>query len=164
MHAAFAPLLARLIAIREERGLTAQDVETSLGQPGGWLQAFESGERELTLTALATILNEYSASFSTLFDGVELDLSAVTHREALALSQDGDDLVLAFEHGAHAATVRISNATVDEAREMLRKFANTLASKRPKAKSLAVAELMLDAVHSWPDANPSDISLCVRMG
>jgi len=156
MHPSFAPILQRLIQIRDEKGMSQDEVDDRLGQPHGWIESYEVGNRDLTLEALATLLHAYDSDFSQLFANLSIDLSAITHNEALALSQSGSSLVLSFMHGRFPATVEIPNATVEQANGLLRDFKSDLRSGK---KSPAVSRLMLGAAALWPNANPSDLWL-----
>lgn len=154
VHPGLARLLRQLKELRETAGLTPEEVEEQLVLGDGWVVAFESGEIEPTIGTLAALLDVYDSDMTTFFAELDLGDTEVVLDRHLTATEDGDDLVLHFPMGRHAAAVRIPGATLAEFNDVLRTLRNELATGAARE---AIAAGFLKAVATWPHANPSDL-------
>lgn len=62
---------SRIVSLREERGLTLEDLGSRVGLSTGVLMAVESGRRGVIFECLIDVANELGVAASDLVDGME---------------------------------------------------------------------------------------------
>jgi transcriptional regulator with XRE-family HTH domain len=62
---------SRVMALREQRGLSLEDLGSRVGLSAGVLKAVESGRRGVTFECLIDIANELGVAASDLVEGME---------------------------------------------------------------------------------------------
>lgn len=139
---------------RINKGLSREDVEKTLVLGPGWIELFESGEREPSLGALAALLSLYDINLSDFFKDLELSSEGVIPDRHLSVEAVDDGLNLHFPMGAYNARVRFEKATLDEYNEVLLIMRNRLAAGQKKE---AIVDAFVKAVELWPHLNPSDL-------
>ena len=157
-------VLAQLRAIREERGLSAQDVESKLILGPGWLEHFEFARALPSLDTLAAILSALGSDLPDLASRVGRSPVAERVDRLICAKQQGRDLLIRFRYGAHQATYTLRHATEAQFDAVMRTLRNGLAGladateqQGQAVKAAAVANSFLEAVRHWPYVNPSDI-------
>lgn len=147
-------LSSRLRKLRDDAGLSRQEVEASLVLGSGWIEAFETGTSEPTLGTLAALLSHYGTDFQSFFADLVGDGSAVAIDRQLSATETGSDLDIHFPMGPYAASVTLANATLEQFDGVLKVLRDGLSRG---AKQEAIAACFLEAVTAWPHINPSDL-------
>lgn len=153
-------VLARLRVLREEQGVSPEELEQRLMVGPGWIEAFESGTVVPTLDTFLALVHALGASITALTDGIA-PVRALPRR--LYATEAGADLILHFDYTDHKATYRLPRATLVDYDALLGHMRNGLSGTAASAeeeraiKADAVATAFLFAVERWPTANPSDL-------
>jgi len=157
-------VLARLRAIREERGLTRAQLEESLILGPGWIECFEEARVLPTLDVLVALLGALQADLCALSQGVSSTPRDEPMTRYIYAEPRGADLAIRFRYAQHDATYLLPDATEQQFNEVLRTLrdglARQVAARREAEEQLkrgAVANAFLHAVRVWPHANPSDL-------
>ena len=164
-------VLGRVRRLREEAGLSADELEADLLLGPGWVEAFESGRVVPTLDVLLTILGRLGVKPGDVFGDLEAsdaDLEPSSFTRALRAEQDGADLVVRFPYAKFDASHRLEGATLDDFDAVIKALRDGLArlvdtpvngdeDETTAIKSDAVATMFLTAMEFWPHANPSDV-------
>jgi transcriptional regulator with XRE-family HTH domain len=154
VHPAIRQLFQQLAQLRKAAGLSYEQVEASLLLGPGWVERFESGEYEPSLGMLAALVQLYGADLPSFFAKLDLGKAALVPDRHLSASQSGQDLQLHFKMGSYAATVVLPKAKLADLNAVVAKLRDELATGQPRE---AIMLAFLEAVHTWPHANPSDL-------
>jgi transcriptional regulator with XRE-family HTH domain len=154
MHPGLAEVFTKLSKLRVENGLSREDVEQELILGKGWVELFETGEREPSLGTLAAILALYNSDLSSFFQGLDFGEEAVIPDRHLGIDPVPGGIDLHFRMGKFDASVHLPGATLDQCNDVLLVLRNALASGDA---SKAIVKCFLYAVQTWPDLNPSDL-------
>lgn len=154
MHPGLAEVFTKLANIREECGLSPEEVEHELILGKGWVDLIESGQREPTLGTLAAILALYNSDLPTFFQGLDFGEEAVIPDRHLAVQSVPGGIDLHFPMGKYKASVHFAGATMDECNDVLLVLRNALDTGDPVK---AIVKCYLYAVQTWPHLNPSDL-------
>lgn len=162
-------LLARLAALREDAGLSQEELDKRLILGPGWIERFESGETIPTLDVLAVLLSALGRDFGDLLLGIHPDPSETPTTAAavdrfFSAQEQGADLLVSFRYAAYDASYLLQDATLAEFEDVVRVLRDGLALlvsddavDERAVKTGAVARTFLRAAELWPDANPSDL-------
>lgn len=161
-------MLTRLRELREEAGITPEELDARLILGPGWTARFESGQTVPTLDVLVVILAALGRSLGDLLEGLgaatgENTTAAAVVDRVLWAEEQGENLLVHFPYADHDATYELENATLSEFEDVVRVLRDGLAvlgqGRVPdrSAKMTAVARSFLRAVELWPHVNPSDI-------
>ena len=156
-------LVAKLKALREQGGLSPEDIEERLILGPGWVSSFESGQVVPSVGMVLAILGVLGRSVHDLVRGLPAKISHKLERQVYAEAQ-GENLLISFIYANHDAVYELPNATTEEFDEVLRtlrdglsRLANPDDVVGEAIKTDAVAKDFLKAVALWPHANPSDL-------
>jgi transcriptional regulator with XRE-family HTH domain len=171
MRTATDAILRRLRELRERSGLTPAQLEERLILGPGWIERFEAGETLPGLDTLLAILSALGVRLDDLLKG--LDLGPLIHNlnYSVYAIPDGEDLVIHFQYSQFDATYRLPHANLEEYEAVIKTLRDGLSRLARAAavptddeppeeraiKSDAVARAYLQAVRTWPRANPSDL-------
>jgi transcriptional regulator with XRE-family HTH domain len=161
-------LLERLRALREQAGISPEELDARLILGPGWVARFESGETIPSLDVLVVLLAALGYSLSDLVRDIAPpaeDMStAATVDRVLSAEDAGEDLLVRFRYADYDASYLLPAATLEEFEEVVRVLRDGLAELNHRdavderaIKTSAVARTFLRAVGLWPHANPSDI-------
>ena len=158
-------LLRNLRTLREERGLSPDDLENRLILGPGWVTRFEEGEIVPSINMLLAILHEMGATPGDLLADLP-DYPDTPRVERRIFAEQADsDIVIRFRYANFDAAYTLENATVDEFEAVIKTFRNGMARLvdaetgllSEAIKTDSVARAFLKAVEVWPNANPSDL-------
>jgi transcriptional regulator with XRE-family HTH domain len=161
-------LLGRLRTLREQAGISPEELEAKLILGPGWVTRFESGRTLPSLDLLVVLLAAMGSDLEQLAHNINADLDGLAVAVAVAdrsLSAEGrgNDLLVRFPYADHDAQFllpRASPAELEDALRILRDGLSGLgqrAGEEGSTKANAVARMFLRAVELWPRANPSDL-------
>lgn len=171
MRTATSAILARLRELREQAGLTPAQLEERLILGPGWIERFESGQTLPGLDTLLAILTELGVRLEDLLRG--LDLGPLVHNlnHTVYAVPEGNDLIVHFQYSQFDAQYRLPGANLHQYEAVVKTLRDGLSrlsravptsmdeesAEASAIKSDAVARAYLQAVQSWPHANPSDL-------
>lgn len=162
-HASARGLMARLKTLREQSGLSAQEVEERLILGPGWVSSFESGETLPSISMVFAILHLLGRSVDDLIQGMSQPTNHQVDRQVGA-EASGRDLLLRFTYASYNAVYELPNASIEEFEQVLKTLRDGLSrladpndTVGEAAKTDAVASAFLRAALLWPHANPSDL-------
>jgi transcriptional regulator with XRE-family HTH domain len=155
--------MARLKKLREQGGLSAEQVEERLILGPGWVSCFESGETMPSISMVLAILNLLGRSVQDLVRGLPKQAFQQVERQVYA-EASGADLLIRFVYAKYNAVYELPSASTEEFDEVLKTLRDGLSRLTnpadvigEAAKADAVARAFLKAVQLWPHANPSDL-------
>lgn len=163
-HGYLKSLLQNLKTLRQQSGLSPQDLEERLILGPGWIGRFEDGETIPSIDMLLAMLHETGSSLGDLLAGLPAHPDAAEVERFIFAEQAGNDLIIHFHYANFDASYTLANATVDEFEAVIKTLRDGLArlvlaeagiSEAIKTDSVATA--FLKAIEVWPDANPSDL-------
>ncbi len=156
-------LMTRLRELREQGGLSPEQVEERLILGPGWVPSFEAGEAVPSISMVLAILNVLGRSLDDLVRGLPTQISHKLERQVYA-EANGKDLFIRFTYANYDAVYELRKATGDEFNQVLKTLRDELSRLTnpddvmgAAIKTNAVAKSFLKAVALWPRANPSDI-------
>ncbi len=164
-----AVLLSRLRELREQAGISPEELDARLILGPGWVRRFESGRTIPTLDVLVVLLSALGYELHDLVADLALPAeeettTAAVERFLSAEETDSETLIVHFRYADYDATYRLAGATMEEFEDVIRVLRDGLASLAREGtvderaiKSSAVARTFLRAMELWPHANPSDI-------
>jgi len=157
-------LLCNLRTLRENAGLSTDDLEDRLILGPGWVTRFEAGKIVPSINMLLAILHETGSTLADLLEDLPPYLEAVEVERFIFAEQAGADIVIHFRYAKFDASYTLENATVNEfeavtktLRDGLARLAGIEVGLVEAIKTDSVARAFLKAVAVWPDANPSDL-------
>lgn len=156
-------LLQQLSAKRKASGKSVEELAKDLILGPGWIERFESGKTLPDLDMFFVLADRIGINPDTLFHGLRTPNDHEPEAKRLIFGiQAGKDLEVHFRYANFDAVYVLNGATIKEFNEVLLTLRNGLAGKKnsediQKIKTNAVAQMFLQAVELWPNANPSDL-------
>lgn len=128
----------------------------------GWIGRFETGETVPSVDMLLAILHQTNATVADLLKGLpKVEASEV--ERCIFAEHANNDIVIRFRYAKYDAQYTLSNSTLDQFENVIKKLRDGLAKGRAEEeeskqiKTDAVAKAFLRATRLWPQANPSDL-------
>ncbi|MBL7186957.1 MAG: helix-turn-helix transcriptional regulator [Phycisphaerae bacterium] len=157
-------LLERLRVLREQVGVSASELEERLILGPGWITRFERAETIPSLEMLLAIAGEMGFGMEELFSNLPDAAQNPKVERHIYVEKAGSDVTVRFRYASYDAKYTLSNSTVDEFEHVvktLRDGLSRLSSADTRLgqalKTDSVTRAFLEAVKTWPTANPSDI-------
>ena len=140
---------------REARGMTQENLAEAAELDRSYIGGVERGERNPTLTAILQLAKALTVTPASLFQGIGTDASTLDAPGRVTAIATSGGLEIVFRYDRHDAKYFLPQATVPEFNRVVNVLKDGLASANSRANT--VADMFLNAVQSWPDANPSDL-------
>lgn len=139
--------------------MTTSYVEERLMLGRGWVEAIESGRIYPSLNILISLLSIYGKTFDDL-RAIPINSPAIDRK--LTAEAVGDDLELRFQYAQYDAEYKLTNATLDQYRAVIRTLREGLGRlytnrETETIKMESVSDTFLNAIKTWPSTNPSDL-------
>ena len=157
-------LLNNLRRLREEAGITPNELEERLIIGPGWITRFEQGKTIPSINMLLAILHQTGNNLGDLLDNLPDSPKETELDRFIYAKQSGNDIVIHFQYANFNAKYTLFNSTVDQfevvvktMRDGLARLSNSDSSLSEAIKTDAVAKTFLKAIKVWPHGNPSDI-------
>src|SRR3954465_622282 len=115
-------ILRRLRELREESGISPEELEEKLILGPGWIARFEAGEVVPKMDVLLAILNVLGSDFEDLTKGISSRDAAAEIDRKIHATADGSDLIVHFEYADHDAKYRLPGATLQQFEDVLREL------------------------------------------
>ena len=157
-------LLANLRNLRENAGLSTNELEERLILGPGWIARFESGITIPSIDMLLAILHQLGASLDDLLRGLPSLPEASEVERYIFAEETANGIGIHFRYADHDAVYTLANSTLEEfevviktLRDSLAQLTATKADRSGTVKTDAVVNAFLKAAEIWPHANPSDL-------
>ena len=141
--------------LRESLGMTQEDLAEAASLDRSYIGGIERGERNPALTAILQLALALGIAPGGLFDGIGDDAGTSSRGDGLTAVATGSGLMMGFKYDQYDAEYRLQGATLSQFNQVVQVLSNGLASGSRRAD--VVAETFLEAVQTWPEANPSDL-------
>lgn len=141
--------------LRESLRMTQEDLAEAANLDRSYIGGIERGERNPALSAILQLASALRIAPARLFDGIGDDAGTSNHADGLTAVATGNGLMIGFKYDQYDAEYRLQGATLSQFNQVVHVLNNGLASGSRRAD--AVAETFLEAVLTWPEANPSDL-------
>ena len=135
--------------------MTQEDLAEGASLDRSYIGGIERGERNPALTAILQLASALGIAPGRLFDGMGDDDGTSNHAGGLSAVATGNGLMIGFKYDQYDAEYRLQGATLSQFNQVVHVLSNGLVSGTKRAD--AVAETFLEAVQTWPEANPSDL-------
>jgi transcriptional regulator with XRE-family HTH domain len=162
-------ILHRIKQIREESGITIEEVEKALILGPGWISRFESGEIIPSIDILLALTKAIGVNLTDILKEIDYkDVNSSVRRNIFA-EADGVNLNIHFEYAEYDAIYKLRRATHFQYEAVLKELRNGLSRladtdnkeeqsiKTDSLKTDSLVKTYIKAVNIWPDANPSDL-------
>jgi transcriptional regulator with XRE-family HTH domain len=163
----YAPMLAllgRLRQLREQKGLSPEEVDEKLILGPGWTRRFESGDVVPGLDMFLALTRALNLNPRDLFSEAIGEGSPLEAARAISGEQHGKDLRIQFRYGNFDAVYRLPDARLTDfeavvkvLRDGLSQLNRSEVGEQQATKTAAVVSSFLRATQLWPHANPSDL-------
>jgi transcriptional regulator with XRE-family HTH domain len=156
-------LLARLKQLREEAGISCEQMEERLILGPGWIERFETGESTPSFDMLLAMLHVIGKSLGKLLEGLPSHPDTAEIERFIYAEQSENDLLIHFKYANYDATYSLRGATTDEFEQIIKTLRDGLSRlvrdeyEADAIKTEAVTQAFLKAIKLWPHANPSDL-------
>ena len=140
---------------REALGMTQEYLAEAAGLDRSYIGGIERGERNPGLTAILRLASALRIAPGHLFDGIGSHAQISDPTDGITVAATDDGLLLRFKYDQYDAEYQLLGAAQRDFDEVQGILKNGLASGNRKADP--VAGTFLQAVQTWPDANPSDL-------
>jgi len=157
-------LLQQLKRLREESGITAEELENRLNIGKGWIDSFEKGLNVPSINVILSILHILNKSLPDLINEIPSKFTGNIIDRKVAAKQSQNNLLINFDYANHDAAYTLPNATIGEFEEVIKTLRDGLSkltacdnNSSEAIKTDSVARAFLKSVQLWPHANPSDL-------
>ena len=141
---------------RKTFGFTQEGLAAAADLDRSYIGGIERGERNPSLTVILQLASALGIKPAQLFTEVEEDSIAVQQTASgVTTTETSDGLAIGFRYDKYDAKYILPGATQSQFDDVISVLKNGLAASGSRADT--VARTFIDAVCTWPDANPSDL-------